>query len=387
MSETVKQLNINGKEITLIGTAHVSRESAIQVEEMIREIKPDNVCIELDEGRYSSIKNNERWQDTDIVNVIKEKKTTLLLINLILSSYQKRIAESFDINSGQEMINAINTAEEIGAKLTLADRDIKTTFLRIFRKMSFMEKMKLLYGLIMSFFEDEELSEEDLENIKQGDYIENALLDISTSFPDLKKYLVDERDIYLSQKIKNAKGEKIVAVVGAAHLNGIIKNIQEDIDLKEIEEIPKPGKTGKVIGFGIPAFIILMIIFSFFKSADTGFSQIISWILFNGTLSALGVVLAFGSIPAIITAFLAAPITSLNPLLAAGWFAGLVEAYIRKPKVSDFENLSSDLESLKGLWKNRITKILLVVTFANLGSTIGTIIAGGDIFKSFLQIF
>ena len=387
MSETVRNITINGKDITLIGTAHVSKESAIQVENLIREIKPDNVCIELDEGRYSSLENNKSWQDTDIVNVIKEKKTTLLLVNLILSSYQKRIAESFDINSGQEMINAIKVSKEIGCNLTLADRDIKTTFLRIFRKMSLWEKMKLLSGLILSFFEDEELTEEDLENIKEGDFIENALLEISEDFPDLKTYLVDERDQYLSQKIKNAEGERIVAVVGAAHMNGIIKNIKKDIDLSEIDTIPKGGKAGKIIGFGIPILILAMILISFFKSISTGMSQIVSWVLFNGTLSALGVVLALGSIPSIITAFIAAPFTSLNPLLAAGWFAGLVEAHIRKPKVSDFENLSSDLDSFKGLWKNRITKILLVVTFANLGSMIGTFVAGADIFKSFLSIF
>ena len=387
MSETVRNITINGKDITLIGTAHVSKESAIQVENLIREINPDNVCIELDEGRYSSLENNKSWQDTDIVNVIKEKKTTLLLVNLILSSYQKRIAESFDINSGHEMINAIKVSKEIGCKLTLADRDIKTTFLRIFRKMSLWEKMKLLSGLILSFFEDEELTEEDLENIKEGDFIENALLEISEDFPDLKTYLVDERDQYLSQKIKNAEGERIVAVVGAAHMNGIIKNIEKDIDLSEIDTIPKGGKAGKIIGFGIPILILAMILISFFKSISTGMSQIVSWVLFNGTLSALGVVLALGSIPSIITAFIAAPFTSLNPLLAAGWFAGLVEAHIRKPKVSDFENLSSDLDSFKGLWKNRITKILLVVTFANLGSMIGTFVAGADIFKSFLSIF
>lgn len=387
MSETVRNITINGKDITLIGTAHVSKESAIQVENLIREIKPDNVCIELDEGRYSSLENNKSWQDTDIVNVIKEKKTTLLLVNLILSSYQKRIAESFDINSGQEMINAINVSKEIGCNLTLADRDIKTTFLRIFRKMSLWEKMKLLSGLILSFFEDEELTEEDLENIKEGDFIENALLEISEDFPDLKTYLVDERDQYLSQKIKNADGERVVAVVGAAHMNGIIKNIEKDIDLSEIDNIPKGGKAGKIIGFGIPILILAMILISFFKSISTGMSQIVSWVLFNGTLSALGVVLALGSIPSVLTAFIAAPFTSLNPLLAAGWFAGLVEAHIRKPKVSDFENLSSDLDSFKGLWKNRITKILLVVTFANLGSMIGTFVAGADIFKSFLSIF
>ncbi|WP_290770615.1 TraB/GumN family protein [Anaerofustis sp.] len=387
MSENIKHITINNKDITLVGTAHVSKESAREVEEVIKEIKPDNICIELDEGRYSSLENDEKWKDTDIVNVIKEKKTTLLLVNLILSSYQKRIAESFDINSGQEMINAINLSKEMNVKLTLADRDIKTTFLRIFRKMSLWEKMKLLSGLIMSFFEDEELTEEDLENIKEGDFIENALLEISEDFPDLKTYLVDERDIYLSQKIKHADGNKIVAVVGAAHLNGIIKNIEKDIDLKDIEEIPQGSKTGKIIGFSIPLFIIGMIIISMFRNLDTGFSQIISWILFNGTLSALGVIFALGSLPSVLTAFVAAPITSLNPLLAAGWFAGLVEAHIKKPKVSDFENLSEDLNSFKGLWKNRITKILLVVTFANIGSTVGTIVAGADIFKSFLSIF
>lgn len=387
MSKTIKVLNINNKEITIIGTAHVSRESAKEVEEVIREIKPDSVCIELDEGRYSSIENKERWQDTDIVKVIKEKKTTLLLVNLILSSYQKRIAESFDINSGQEMINAISVSKEIGANLVLADRDIKTTFLRIFRKMSLWEKIKLIYGLILSFFDDEELTEEDLENLKEGDFIENALLEISQDFPDLKTYLVDERDIYLSQKIKNAKGEKIVAVVGAAHMNGIIKNIEKDIDLTEIDTIPKASNTGKLIGFLIPAIIIFMVGYSCITSFQTGLNQIYSWILFNGTLSAIGTLLAFGSIPSILTALIMAPITSLNPLLAAGWFAGLVEANIKKPRVSDFEKLSEDLNSISGLWKNRVTKILLVVTFANIGSSIGTIIAGADIFKSFINLF
>lgn len=387
MSDTVRKISLGNKEITLIGTAHVSKESADKVEKIIKEINPDNVCIELDEGRYNSIVNNESWKDTDLVKVIKEKKTTLLLVNLILSSYQKRIASSFNINSGQEMINAINVSKEIGAKLTLADRDIKTTFLRIFRKMSFLEKMKLLFGLVFSFFEDEELTEEDLSKIQEGDFIENAMLEISESFPDLKKYLVEERDIYLSQKIKNAQGNKIVAVVGAAHLNGIEKKIYEDYNLDEISSIPPSSKIGKFIGFLIPGIIIIMLGMSFYESLNSGLSQILNWIVYNSTFSALGVIFAIGSIPAILTAFVMAPITSLNPFLAAGWFAGLMEAHIRKPKVSDFENLSDDLNSIKGLWKNKITRILLVVTFANIGSTIGTFVAGFQIFKNITNLF
>ena len=387
MSDNTKTIILDDKEITIIGTAHVSSQSAEEVERVIREIRPDSICIELDSERYSSLENNTKWKDTDIIDVIKQKRTTLMLVNLILAGYQKRLAESFGINSGQEMINAINLSKELGAELVLADRNIKTTFQRIFRNLSMWEKSKLMAGLVLSFFDDEEITDEDLENLKEGDFIENALKDIGAEYPELKKYLVDERDIYLSQKIRNATGKKIVAVIGKAHMNGVISHINEEIDTDYMDVVPKKRSAAKFIAYLIPAIIIILVGFSFYQSMNSGMEQIKTWILYNGTLSALGTLLAFGSVPSIITAFVMAPLTSLNPLLAAGWFAGLMEAHVRKPKVRDIENISEDLDRISGLWKNRITRTLLVVTFANIGSSIGTFLAGANIIKNIINMF
>ncbi len=388
LSKDIKQIKLGSKTITLIGTAHVSKKSALIVEETIRQLKPDNVCIELDENRYENIVNNSnKWEETDLINVIKEKKSTFLLINLILSSYQKRLAAEFDISPGQEMIAGINTAKEVGSEITLADRDLRTTFMRIFRKITFIEKMKILIGGVSGAFEEGTLTNDDIENLKESDFIENALNEMGANFPSIKTYLVSERDEYLSHKIKNARGENIVAVIGAAHMEGVLENIEKDINIKELSSIPKASPIPKIIGFSIPAIIIIMIVYSLFSNFSTGVDQISSWFFYNSVFSGLGALIAGGSILSIITAFAVAPITSLNPLVAAGWFAGIVEIFVRKPKVKDFESLSEDLESIKGLWKNKITKVLLITIFANIGSMLGTFLAGADIFSSFFSLF
>lgn len=383
MSEHVTILTVGTKTIYLLGTAHVSSESAQEAYELICEVKPDSVCIELDADRLNSIQNEDKWKNTDVVSVIKQKKSAFLLVNIILSSYQKRLASKFDISAGQEMIRSIEAAQETGAKLKTVDRSLKTTFMRIWRKLNLWEKMKLMFSVMYSFLADEDITEEDLELLKTQDMLQSALSELSATFPSLKKYLVDERDMYLAQSIKEAEGETIVAVVGAAHTPGIKKYIEEEIDLSELDEIPPPSKLGKVVGWSIPVLIVGMMIYTFFFDRSSGLDQLKQWILYNGTLSAVGALLAGGHIFTILTAFAAAPITSLNPLLAAGWFAGLTEAHFRKPKVEDFDNLSRDLTSLKGLWKNKLTRVLLVVIFANIGSVLGTYLGGIEIFKIF----
>lgn len=384
-NNNVHRLNVGEKEIILIGTAHVSKQSAEEVKEIITAEQPDSVCIELDEGRYQSIHQRNKWKEMDIVQIIKEKRATLLLVNLILSTYQKKMANQFDIQPGQEMMQGMQSAQEIGANLVLADRDIQTTFKRIWRGVSAWGKVKLLFSIILSIFDDEEISEEELEKMKTEDMLSSALNELSTSFPGVKKHLVDERDQYLSQKIKEAPGKKIVAVLGAAHVPGIMKEIQREHDLNKLTQIPAKSSFSKVIGWMIPIAIILIIISTFSVDTQMGIEQITSWILWNGTLSAIGVVLARGHILSALAAFLAAPITSLNPLLAAGWFSGLSEAYIKKPHVEDFENLSQDIFSLKGFWKNRVTRILLVVILGNLGSVVGTWIGGLDVIRMFIK--
>ncbi len=385
MNENIVKLLYQDKEIYLVKTAHVSKNSVEDVKKCIEEVKPDAICIELDEDRYNKLKNPNDWRNQDISKIIKEKKVGFLLVNIILSSFQRRMAKNMDSSSGGEMIEGIKQSEELNIPLVLADRPIKLTFSRIWNNLGLWEKSKLLVSIISSIFDDEELSEEDLASLKQADALESALNEVGKEFPVVKKILVDERDQYLSSKIKNAPGKKIVAIIGAAHAKGVENNLDKDIDTKALEIVNKKKGIGTVIKWLIPLLIIGMVVYTLITNKDVGISQIKSWILWNGTLSAIGTLLALGHPLSILTAFVMAPITSLNPLLAAGWFAGLVETLIRKPKVKDFEDIAQDTSTFKGFWKNRVTRILLVVVFANVFSSIGTIISGLGIFSSFLS--
>ena len=386
MNENIVKVNYKDKEIYLVKTAHVSKNSINDVRECINDVKPDAICIELDEDRYKKLSEPDKWRETDIIKIIKEKKVGFLLVNIILSSFQRRMAKNMDTSSGGEMLEGINASKELNVPLILADRPIRITFSRIWNSLGINEKSKLLVSIIGSIFDDEEISEEDLAALKEADALEAALNEVGKEFPVVKKILVDERDAYLSSKIKNANGKKIVAIIGAAHANGLIKALDKDVDTKQLEEVNKKKGIGSIIKWLIPIAILSAIFYTLITNRDVGLSQIKSWILWNGTLSALGVLLALGHPLSILTAFVMAPITSLNPLLAAGWFAGIVEAMIRKPKVKDFENLGEDTSSLKGFWKNRVTRILLVVVFANIFSSIGTIISGLDIFSKLFSL-
>lgn len=382
--ENITRVNQNGKEIILIGTAHVSKNSAMQVKQIIEAEQPDAVCIELDKQRYQSIVAGNKWKDMDIFKVIKEKKASLLLMNLAISSFQKRMAKQFGIEAGQEMIQGIESAKEANAELVLADRNIQITFARIWGGVGFKGKLMLLAQVISGIFTKETITEEDLEKMKSQDSIQAILSEFTESFPRLKKPLIDERDQYLAQKIKHAPGEKIVAVLGAAHVPGITKEINKEHDLKELTKIPPKSKIPKIIGWSIPLIIVALVIWTFINNPAAGWQQMFSWLLWNGSFSALGVAIGFGHPLAIITAFIAAPITSLNPLIAAGFFAGFVQAIVKRPHVSDFEKLSEDVFSLKGFWNNKATRVLLIVVLANLGSALGTIIAGTDIIRLFI---
>ena len=386
MNENIVKVNYKDKEIYLVKTAHVSKNSINDVRECIDEVKPDAICIELDEDRFKKLNEPDKWRETDIIKIIKEKKVGFLLVNIILSSFQRRMAKNMDTSSGGEMLEGIKASKELNVPLVLADRPIRITFSRIWNSLGINEKSKLLVSIIGSIFDDEEISEEDLAALKEADALEAALNEVGKEFPVVKKILVDERDEYLSSKIKNANGKKIVAIIGAAHANGLIKALDKDVDTKQLEEVNKKKGIGSIIKWLIPIAILSAIIYTLITNRDVGISQIKSWILWNGTLSALGVLLALGHPLSILTAFVMAPITSLNPLLAAGWFAGIVEAMIRKPKVKDFEDLGEDTSSLKGFWKNRVTRILLVVVFANVFSSIGTIISGLDIFSKLFSL-
>ena len=378
-------LKFQEKEIILVGTAHVSKESARLVQSVIEEEKPDTVCVELCQPRFQAIQQKDRWQDTDIVKVIREKKSFLLLSNLLLASFQKRIAKQFDVKPGEEMIAAINTAESTGARIHLADREIRTTLSRTWRVMGFWSKIKLIFQLTLSLGQLDEIKEEDIEKMKQQDVLETLLAEVGKSLPTLKSILIDERDQYLAEKIRTAPGNKIVAVVGAGHIPGIQKNWDSDIDIRALEQLPPKGKAIGILKWLIPAAIVVLFIAGFFYGGkEAGTDMIAWWILANGILAGVGAIIALAHPATIISSIVAAPLTSLNPMIAAGWVSGLVEAFSRKPKVKDLERLPEDILSVRGFWKNNVTRILLVVVFTNLGSSLGTFIAFPVIVKVLL---
>ncbi len=371
-----KRLSYEDKEVTLLGTAHVSRESTQRVQEVISETRPETVCIELCESRYKSMTQKNRWQDTDLLKVIREKKAFLLLSNLMLAYFQKKIGEKLGIKPGAEILQAISSAEAVGARIHLADRDIRTTLSRAWRLMGIWTKLKVLFQLTTSIGDLGEITEKEIEEMKKKDVLEALLSEMGQSLPEIRRILIDERDQYLAYRIRNAPGNRIVAVVGAGHVPGIESHWNEPIDMDALNQIPPQGKTIRVLKWGIPILILGLFVVGFIEAgAATGAHVIKWWVLANATLAGLGAACALGHPLTILTAILASPLTSLNPMIAAGWVAGVVEILMGKPKVRDFEALTDDIASLKGFWRNKITRILLVVVFTNLGSSLGTFVA------------
>ena len=376
-SGNVHEISFDEKQILLIGTAHISQSSVDEVNSVIDQEKPDTVCIELCSSRHQAMLDKDQWKNMDIYKVVREGKSFLLFANLIMTAFQKRLGSQLGVKPGAEMLEAANAAERVGAELILADRDVKITLQRTWRGMTFWGRMKVLSQLLASLFVREEISKEEIEKLKESDALSEAMQMLAEQSPEMKRILIDERDQFMAEKIKLAKGKRIVAVVGAGHVKGLTAELEREHNLAELETVPPPGKIGIWLKWGIPTLIVGLVAYGFFTvETDVSIEMIQRWFLINGTLSALGTAIAFGHPITIATAFVAAPFTSLNPAVAAGWVAGLVEAYLRKPQVRDFESLADDITHLRGFWQNNITRILLVVMFANLGSAIGTFVGG-----------
>lgn len=381
--DNVTKLMVEDKEIILIATAHVSKESAELVKQVIEEERPDSVCVELDEDRFKNIQNPKSWENTDIIKVIKTKKVGFLLANLALSSYQKKMAKKLGTSVGGEMIQGIESAKEIGATLVLADRNIQTTFLRIWRKLGILEKTKLIMSLFFSFDDDDtDFTNEDLKDLLQADMLQSVMASVRKKFPGVSQILITERDQHLAAKIKAAPGKKIVAVLGGAHVPGIKEEIYKEQDLERISAVPPAKPISKISGWIIPAAILALFAYAFIINIQTGLEQLSAWVLWTGVLAAVFTAISLGHPLSILTSFVMAPFTTLNPLLACGWFTGLVEASIRKPAVMDLHNVSEDILSFKGFFKNRLLRIILVVFMANVGASLGTFIAGAGMIKN-----
>ncbi len=375
-TKNVERLKIKDKEIILVGTAHISKESINLVEQVINEEEPDTIGVELCQKRYDTILKKDKWEDTKITKIIKEGKTQLFLANLLISSFQKRIGKDLKVKPGAEMIQAIEAGKKVSAQIALLDRDIQITLKRAWRKMGILEKAKLMYSLLTGLISPEEIEEEMVEKIKEKDVMTQMMEEFGREVPSVKEVLIDERDIYIANKILAAPGKKIVAVVGAGHISGIKKYLGEERDLKPLEEIPQGSPWLKYIAYIIPLVFLSIITWGFInhRSIDLTITMLTYWFLINGFLSALGAMIAFGHPLTILSAFLAAPFTSLNPTIGAGIVAGLIEAKLREPRVKDFQDLN-EITNFSGFYHNRISRILLVAALANLGSSIGTFVA------------
>jgi len=401
MNSNNVRLMLNGKDIHLIGTAHVSRESIDEVSAAIREEKPGMVCVELDQGRYAAITQQDNWERLNVSKVLREGKGFLLIANIVLAGFQRRLGNDLGVKPGEEMITALNTAREMGIAYSLCDREVQTTLRRAWICCSLWSKCKLLATLLSSAFVTEKLSADEIEKLKNKNELDNMMAEMADYLPTVKEILIDERDRYLAAKIWEAandtavnmsdgsvdgsgsNNDSILAVVGAGHLRGIQEHLEQFAAgvpppfLDQLESTPQRGGLFRAVKWIIPLLIVGLITAGFFLADFSVFLEMLRyWVLCNGSLAALGCILALGHPLAVVVSFVGAPITSLNPFIGVGILSGLVQALVRKPRVCDAENIAEDVTSLKGVYRNRISRVLLVFFLSSLGSSIGTFVSG-----------
>ena len=375
--------------IKLVGTAHVSKKSKATVVQEINSQNYDCVAVELCDTRLEQMKNPGFVANSDIFGIIKAKKVSTFIIMLAMSAMQNRIAKNLGVELGLEMKEAVALANKNELGLSPIDRGVSITFARLTQNMGFVNRLKLLFEIGSNIFEERSISSEEVESLKSAGALENIVSKISDDSPLIHQFLISERDKYMSLKLIELAGHynSILAVVGAAHLRGIKENLREigpDTRVKnELALLNTVPKRSSLIRF-LPHLVLIIIIFGFvygfYQSPALGIDIVKDWILINGGLSALFVLASRGHPLSVIAGFLAAPLTSLNPTIGAGMVVGLVEAWLRKPKVYDFLDLKEDTGSLRGWLSNNVTRVLIVSFMAGFGSALGTYIAGYHIY-------
>jgi pheromone shutdown-related protein TraB len=393
MNPTVNEIEQNvhhivfddNKELFLIGTAHVSQSSVDLVERIINEKEPDVIAVELDQKRYDAIQKKSSYEDMDIIQIIKKKQLLFLIGQFLLSSFQKKISEKTGTNPGDEFRKAADIAKEKEIRLVLADRELGTTLKRAWGLTPFFDKVKLMFSLLVA--EDDEIESTDIEELKKSNAIDEMVKMFAKQLPATKEVLIDERDSFLSYQIVNNLGEKTVAVVGAGHVQGILDRFQNPVshdEKKKIDVIPPPSLISKILPWIIPVIIIAVFTLGFmFGRKEVAQDVLVFWVLANGALSALGCIIAFGHPLTAIAGFIAAPLTSLNPTIGAGFVTAFVQTLLVKPRVRDFEQIQEGTLKFFQWWQNRLTRIFLVFILSSIGSSIGTFVAAPYLAKFF----
>lgn len=371
-SGNVTHLKHDGRDLYIVGTAHISQKSVEEVRQVIDEIRPDSVCVELDQTRFEALTDEHRWRKLDIFQVIKQRKVLLLLTSLVLSAYQRKMGEALGVRPGAEMLAGVEAAEEIGAEVVLADRDIQATLKRTWANLGFFAKMKVLAMLIGGFFAANKITEEQIEELKDRDNVSEMMAEFARVMPQAKEPLIDERDRYLMSMVRDAPGRTVVAVVGAGHVEGMVAHLDVPVDREELSKLPGPTLLGTLAKWIIPAIVLGAFYYGYTEHQGEGLERMLfAWIVPNSVAAMLFAIVAGARPLTILVSLLASPITSLNPTIGAGMVAGLVEAWLRKPTVEDCERVNEASMSWRGMYRNRFTRVLLVAVLVTLGSAIG----------------
>jgi pheromone shutdown-related protein TraB len=387
--EPRREIRIGESRITLLGTAHVSRSSAEMVKHLLESGEYDAVAVELCPSRYNALINPDDLAKMDLLKVVRERRVVMVMASLALGAYQQRLAEQFGIEPGAEQREAIRIAQASHRPLMLIDREISVTLKRVAGNLAWWKRIGLFASLIAAIVSREEVSEAEIEHLKEGDILETTFAEFAEDRQDLYLPLIDERDRYMAarllQEIEQQGHENLLVVVGAGHLNGISRYLENPPGspgelIAQLDQQPRPSIWPKWIPWLIVALVLTGFFIGFQRNPGLGWELVLDWVVINGGLSALGALLAAAHPLTVMTAFLAAPLTSLNPTIGAGMATAAAEIFLRKPTVADFGRLRSDTTKLRGWWRNRVSRIMLVFFLSTLGSAIGTYVAGFRIF-------
>jgi pheromone shutdown-related protein TraB len=388
-----------GRRITVLGTAHISRSSADKVAELIDRGAYDAVAIELCPSRHNALMNPDELSQMNLFEVFRQKKASMVAASLALGAYQQRMAEQLDIRPGAEMLAAIDGARARHLPVLLIDREIAVTLRRLYRNVPWWKRLNLVSGLLASLVTSRRITEEEIERLKEGDILESTFSQFAEQSKELYLPLIDERDRYMSARVANefsrSDYRNMLVIVGAGHLRGIAGYLPEYIEstapdtsdrtIRELDELPPPSRWPKTVAWLVVMLILTGFAIGFSRSPELGLRMLLDWIVINGGLAALGTAVAGGHAVTIVGAFAAAPLTSLNPMVGAGMVTAAIESWIRKPQVRDFASLRKDTASFSGWRRNRVARTLLVFLFATLGSAAGTYLAGFMIFQRLIQ--
>jgi len=386
--EPLVELRLGDTELTLLGTAHVSRASAEKVAELLGDEGGsfDAVAVELCQSRFDAIMKPDSLARLDLFAAIRQKRVYMVAASLALSAYQQRLADQFGIEPGAEQRAAIRIAQAHGLPLLLIDREVGTTLRRAARNLGWWRRLNLFAGLLAGMLSREQITEDEVERLKQGDVLETTFAEFAEDRRELYEPLIAERDRYMAARLRQETAgsapRRVLAVVGAGHLKGLAEALARPDapapadEIAALDQVPPPSRFWRAFPWLVVAVILAVFAYGFTRSPEMGWNLVLDWVLINGTLSALGTALAGAHPLTVLGAFCAAPLTSLNPTIGAGMVAGAIELTLRRPSVGDFGSLRDDITTVRGWWRNRVSRILLVFIFSTLGSAIGTYLAG-----------